>query len=1510
VIASAAAISGVEVVARVVIGLTLVYAGLAKIAGGKVFLTSLRRLPIPRFLVSGDERLRAMAVGIPTVEIALGSTFALGLWPYTSGALVVLLLLAFSAVLVRALRNMPISTCACFGRIARIHKRSLGRNAAFVGLTVVGMQGQDTGRLLSLLAASWSPAIWALIVVCLILAALVVILALRVRELLAALPRTAPRVATAPSPTGQPVAPVQMARTSERPVPDARRTGQRQGVFRDAEQAPSVRPTDRRRILEEGGGRPGGQGSLHQNSYARGVDPVIPEEHDPRSCTDVVYAFGSARVFGGRAAGAGTRRDTREKARKTVWADRNGRGDLVHVHRARSGIRAFRMHVQAQARPHEFFSRYAEVLGLGANDAMEQYAQGDLEAGRSYTKFLQRHRGVVVDGAEGLLTHNEVVLSGSSSIVAGLDVAVEPQITKERALDLAREWVATEAGLTNVELDGEPSCELLITTKATSPHLDVRRKGPWRLVYRCRLFLPLPRAPYTVDVDALSGGIVRARQDWKLAWQPATGTGLSVYNDQVTFECETDDVDGTSRLHSPTVLTQYSLAKEEKQLVETAGTVEVLGQNGTFSVDDAPAVSVHWAAQQVTQYLSKAFHRDGVTGRGGLTRHYPNLDLVGSFMSSLLDWIVIYKDKPVAEVQFDLVGHEMGHGVVKTSVGPTQYTGLGNDGEPGALEESFADIIATLAEFDRLGDQADWVVTYGDPDRLQRYLDNPEGQPYPGPTTYGTSPWWVDPKSTYDDGGIHFNCCVQNFWFYMLSEGRSGFNDNGEWYDVTGIGKEKAGQIVYRSLTTKLVNGATFHDAREAATRSAEELFGQASQEAFSTANAWYAVGVGPASQPIRVPEDGAPDVEPWDCLLQWEWPPVSTEGCEVQISSAEDYTSDTVTIPVPLTADHVGMLGAIPVAQTSVPLIPGKQYFWRLREAAPAPEVERSWSPTSTFFTASKKPVLLQPKECRGGFHPWELRFKWEEVPGAQEYTLEVAKDQKFESLLLKPIKQQGTTCVLDVTIGSSLWWRITAAHQVDPDTWYTATSDPIPFTTIRPRVALADPVNGSSGRPGVYPWGLWLSWEPEIGADSYEVELAQDDPNIDESTHGLTRNPRYWKDIPSGTEVEVNLPAQLPDQDVYVWRVTVVGPTIDGANGPFQERGDPSKLWRFAVDGTGTIVQPIEPPPLYPYAPPCVSFGFPVTFRWGNVPMAHSYRLRIHEATGVEGQPLQDSGIYIFDRTYPHDPSVNEQVHTVDHVSGPMSGAPYTIGYLWRVQAIGPKDPTGNDLVGLEGDQNAYYVQPTQPWVITPSQNQPFESDDEVPFVWTTDMAHFGRFLYHLYSDSYCQRLIDHDEILGKTSGPSTWSFGVLKPGLYSCQVTPKIADGCFNPSDLPWSPCIPFNVLEPPPPEPQPTGQCADVVKQGGINPETHVIEMGRTSGTFLFSFNTFDFDDRIQVMYEDRQLFDSGCIGTHVSVDNIPLTFGGTWSVIKVIVDPNCNPANRGLTEWYFTVGCPF
>ena len=87
------------------------------------------------------------------------------------------------------------------------------------------------------------------------------------------------------------------------------------------------------------------------------------------------------------------------------------------------------------------------------------------------------------------------------------------------------------------------------------------------------------------------------------------------------------------------------------------------------------------------------------------------------------------------------------------------------------------------------------------------------------------------------------------------------------------------------------------------------------------------------------------------------------------------------------------------------------------------------------------------------------------------------------------------------------------------------------------------------------------------------------------------------------------------------------------------------------------------------------------------------------------------------------------------------------------------------------------------------------------------------------------------------------------------------------------------------------------------QGGGGVTSTVLELGRTGGTFTFSYDAFSVADRFEVIYQGATLLDTGTVSgaaTHT------LTYNGAVTVVTVIVS---STAQGTGTAWRYTAGCP-
>jgi len=370
------------------------------------------------------------------------------------------------------------------------------------------------------------------------------------------------------------------------------------------------------------------------------------------------------------------------------------------------------------------------------------------------------------------------------------------------------------------------------------------------------------------DLTAYLGETVNLRFDF------ASDAGYCTLDDNSLFGWQVDDIEvrnnsgvlytnsGTdTNVHAYSISNWVGSIEGKYRLRETTrgkGIATINAESGTgfnnyvdFVQDSYPIVSsvnrtgvgVHWASEQTYDYFLGTFGRNSFDDDGGAIISYVdwmegddrnNAFWTGSFAAFGAGDGIIHGSFGAV----DVVGHEITHGVTGNSAG------LIYSGEPGALNESFSDIFGAAVEFYSEGDaMGDWLV--GEDVYLTsgaiRSMSNPNA--FSDPDTY-LGEYWHDTKLSDDNGGIHTNSGVQNHWFYLLSEGGSGENDDGISFQVAGIGLEDASAIAYSNLTNYLLPDSRYADAATYSIQAAGDLFGEGSQQAVSVRSAWEAVGI------------------------------------------------------------------------------------------------------------------------------------------------------------------------------------------------------------------------------------------------------------------------------------------------------------------------------------------------------------------------------------------------------------------------------------------------------------------------------------------------------------------------------------------------------------------------------------------------------------------------------------------------------------------------------------------
>lgn len=280
------------------------------------------------------------------------------------------------------------------------------------------------------------------------------------------------------------------------------------------------------------------------------------------------------------------------------------------------------------------------------------------------------------------------------------------------------------------------------------------------------------------------------------------------------------------------------------------------GNKGKYVIEMVknPALDAHWGMEETHDFYNEEFGRNSYDGNGAEVRNYINgtfatlgtqnnaaaLSYYGSMIYGMGDG-----DNMGPVVGLDVMGHEFTHMVTDNN----GNGGLNYQNQSGALNEAISDMMGTSIEF--FADSANATWTIGEDVVLtapyyMRSMPNPKGPNFaPGfqrqPDTYLGEYWYT---GNQDNGGVHINSGVPNKWFYLVSEGGTGTNDNNYHYQVTGQGIDKAQQIVYQALTQYLTPTATFVDAYNATLNAALDVYGPDSAEYNAVKAAWLAVGV------------------------------------------------------------------------------------------------------------------------------------------------------------------------------------------------------------------------------------------------------------------------------------------------------------------------------------------------------------------------------------------------------------------------------------------------------------------------------------------------------------------------------------------------------------------------------------------------------------------------------------------------------------------------------------------
>ncbi len=488
-----------------------------------------------------------------------------------------------------------------------------------------------------------------------------------------------------------------------------------------------------------------------------------------------------------------------------------------------------------------------EYAQLGDNISFQAIRRSADQLDWEHHRYQLLDQGKPIVGAVYLFHTQRGIVRSMNGVLFNINQPVAVNITPEKAIekaiapfpDASFGWEHSHGGGINKKLSEYPNPELVwVPRDLKFDHAD------FRLAYKMDI--------YALDHD-------HHHRSW-------------VYIDAQTGElvaeenriCEIDVPSNVSTVYSGprTVLTE-KVSENEFRLRQTTygeGITTLNLENGganevdnavdfvhedsiwgiEFGFNDRHALDAHFGAEQFYLFLQDFFDRNSINGEGFELISYVHLgeNVANAFWNGSASF---YGDggggtlnRPLTTI--DIVAHEFTHGL-------TDFTAdLIYSHEPGAINESFSDIFGIVTEFYARPEDSNWLIGEDATSNGNGIRSAFDPNLFNHPDTYFGEYWIYD---SFDNGGVHFNSGVQNYWFYLLSEGGSGINDNGDTFEVEGIGWEKAIAIAYRNLAVYLTPSSHYPDAAYFGALSALDLFGPCSQEYRSTVNAWHAVGLG-----------------------------------------------------------------------------------------------------------------------------------------------------------------------------------------------------------------------------------------------------------------------------------------------------------------------------------------------------------------------------------------------------------------------------------------------------------------------------------------------------------------------------------------------------------------------------------------------------------------------------------------------------------------------------------------